>query len=196
MNKSILQSAITGFPTEDKPLQEKPVINITIPEKPKKEEKKLEIIEIKKPEPEPEQQKPIVINIPDVQVQETIIPELIKALGQSKNCSSILESIESGFGPEQTITIPNCPKPQYYTHLYKENYLSEFKTEEDKQKARDNLGVYSKEYIDKILSDIVHNNGDFVTKDYFNEAIQNLDFVNSIAKSYADYQIPEDLFKL
>ncbi len=196
MNKSILQSAITGFPTEPKTLQENPIINITIPEKPKKEEKKLEIIDLKKPKSKPKEKKPLIINIQDTSIQEIIIPELIKALGQSKNCSSILDSIESGFGPEQTITIPNCPKPQYFTHLYKENYLSEFKTEDEKQTARDNLGVYSKSYIDKIVSDIVQNNRDFITKDQFNTAIQNLDFVSSVIKAYADYQIPDYLFKL
>lgn len=194
MNKSILQSAITGFPTEDKPLQENPIISINVPKKPETQEKKLEIIEIKKPEPK--QQKTIVISIPEVSIENTIIPELIKALGQSKNCSSILDSIDSGFGPEQTITIPNCPKPHHYTHLYKENYLSEFETEQDKKQARDNLGVYSKDYIDQLVSTIVINNNKFVTKDYLSQQLQSLDFVNSIIKSYANYKIPDSLFEL
>lgn len=194
MNKSILKSAITGFPTEDKPLQENPIITINIPEKPHIQERKLEIIELEKKEPE--QKKTVVINIPQVTIKNTIIPELIRALGQSKNCSSILDSIDSGFGPEQTITIPNCPKPKHYTHLYKENYLSEFKTEQDKKQARDNLGVYSKDYIDQLVSTIVINNEKFVTKEYLSQQLQNLDFVDSVIKAYANYQIPDSLFKL
>ena len=36
----------------------------------------------------------------------------------------------------------------------------------------------------------------YITKDYFNEAIQNLDYVKSSLKSNIDYNIPENLFTL
>lgn len=113
-----------------------------------------------------------------------------------KNEDSVIESVDTGFGCDNTL-VKDCPKPQYKTHLCKENYLSEFKTESEKQLARNNLGVYSKEEINDILSKIVENNNkQFVTKGEVESMIGNLDFVNSTLRSHADYEIPSDLFKL
>ena len=115
---------------------------------------------------------------------------------KKKNPDSVIGSIDTGFGCDNQIVI-DCPKPKYKTHLCKENYLGEFKTESEKTLARNNLGVYSKEEIDKIVGQIVeNNNNNFITRKEVQNMIANLDFVDSTLKSYADYQIPNNLFKL
>lgn len=74
-------------------------------------------------------------------------------------------TIDSGFGCDDKLTI-NCPKPELHTHLCKENYLGEFKEESEKALARDNLGVYSKDEVSKVLADVVANidTSIFITK--------------------------------
>lgn len=117
---------------------------------------------------------------------------------KKKNPDSVIGSIDTGFGCDNQIVI-DCPKPKYKTHLCKENYLEEFKTESEKTLARNNLGVYSKEEIDKIVGQIVgnnNNNNNFITRKEVQNMIANLDFVDSTLRSYADYQIPNNLFKL
>ncbi len=115
---------------------------------------------------------------------------------KKKNPDSVIGSIDTGFGCDNQVVI-DCPKPKYKTHLCKENYLGEFKTESEKTLARNNLGVYSKEEIDKIVGQIVeNNNNNFITRKEVQNMIANLDFVDSTLKSYADYQIPNNLFKL
>ena len=115
---------------------------------------------------------------------------------KKKNPDSVIGGIDTGFGCDNQIVI-DCPKPKYKTHLCKENYLGEFKTESEKTLARNNLGVYSKEEIDKIVGQIVeNNNNNFITRKEVQNMIANLDFVDSTLKSYADYQIPNNLFKL
>lgn len=114
---------------------------------------------------------------------------------KKKNPDSVIGSIDTGFGCDNQVVI-DCPKPKYKTHLCKENYLGEFKTESEKTLARNNLGVYSKEEIDKIVGQIVENNNNFITRKEVQNMIANLDFVDSTLKSYADYQIPNNLFKL
>ena len=113
---------------------------------------------------------------------------------EHKNPDSIIGSVDTGFGCDNQIVI-DCPKPKYKTHLCKENYLGEFKTEFEKALARTNLGVYSKEEIDKIVGHIVEDNN-FATKEEVQNIVANLDFVDSTLKSHVDYQIPNDLFKL
>jgi hypothetical protein len=66
---------------------------------------------------------------------------------KEENNDSIIEHIETGFGDCNTIT-KECPKPEYKTHLFKENYLGEFKSETEKALVRNNLGVYSKKETD------------------------------------------------
>lgn len=112
------------------------------------------------------------------------------------NPDSIIENIDTGFGCDNQLVV-DCPTPQYKTHLCKENYLGEFKTESEKTLARNNLGVYSIKEIDRIVSQIVeNNNNNFVTEKEVQNMIAELDFVDSTLKSYADYQIPNNLFKL
>lgn len=108
------------------------------------------------------------------------------------NPDSILNKIETGFDNKNQAYV-ECKKPQLKTHLSKENYLSEFKTESEKNLARINLGVYSKEEINKALDKIVKEN---ITKSDVQEMISDLDFVNSTMKSSVDYQIPNNLFTL
>ena len=113
-----------------------------------------------------------------------------------KNPDSVIEVIDTGFGCNNQVVI-DCPKPQYKTHLCKENYLGEFKTETEKELARTNLGIYSKEEINKIINNIMTDNSNsFITKKEVQTMIADLDFVNSTVKSYVDYQIPNNLFKL
>lgn len=106
-------------------------------------------------------------------------------------------TIDSGFGCDDKLTI-NCPKPELHTHLCKENYLGEFKEESEKALARDNLGVYSKDEISKVLADVVANidTSIFITKKEVYNLVENLDFVNSSIKTNIDYEIPEQLFSL
>lgn len=114
---------------------------------------------------------------------------------KKKNPDSIIGSIDTGFGCDNQIVI-DCPKPKYKTHLCKENYLGEFKAESEKTLARNNLRVYSKEEIDKIVGQIVENNNNFITRKEVQDMVADLDFIDSTLKSYADYQIPNNLFKL
>jgi hypothetical protein len=57
--------------------------------------------------------------------------------------------------------------PTFKTHLYKENHLGEFKSETEKELVRNNLDVYSKKEVNKLISHIVvgDSSGSFVTKD-------------------------------
>lgn len=112
-----------------------------------------------------------------------------------KNPDSVIGSVDTGFGCDNQL-IRECPKPKYKTHLCKENYLGEFKEESEKALARYNLGVYSKQEIDEVVSKIIQENNNFVTKSQVEGMLKELDFVDSVLKSYADYQIPNDLFKL
>ena len=139
----------------------------------------------------------ITISTGFIQNKSSIIPcERDLKCDPHKNEDSVIDSVDTGFGCDNTV-VKDCPKPKYKTHLCKENYLSEFKTESEKQLARNNLGVYSKEEINDILSKIVENNNkQFVTKEEVESMISNLDFVNSTLRSHADYEIPSDLFKL
>lgn len=176
----MIDNIVIQIPEEEIPVQES--ISISIPEKPKEEEKTTIVITVPKEN---------IDVIPTIPLQIISNPNTY-----CKDCESITDKADTGFGPEQTLTIPECPTPKHYTHLYKENYLSEFKTETEKELARNNLGVYSKEYINNVINNIVINNKNFVTKSEVEVMIQDLDFVTSKLKSYADYQIPNNLFTL
>ena len=112
------------------------------------------------------------------------------------NEESIIDSIETGFDKENVLTI-QCPEFKTFVTLYKENYLGEFKTESEKELARQNLDVYGKSEISKIVSDVINNDGlNSVIKQEVQEAVQDLDFVNSTPRSYVNYEIPNNLFKI
>ena len=128
--------------------------------------------------PEPEKPPSIPIEIPEkVEFKQT--------------------TIDSGFSCDDTLTV-DCPKPELHTHLCKENYLGEFKAESEEELARNNLGVYSKDEVNKVLVDAVENldTSIFITKKEVYNLVENLDFVNSSIKANIDYEIPEQLFSL
>lgn len=160
MSDSIFEYINTGFSPEQtlaKPEAppEKPFITIKLPEpKPAPEPQYKEIkINLEKPKAE-EQPKLEVIEITK---EEYYVPgqEVTNTWSKSPDKDSILENVNTGFGPEDTLSIPECPSVTYYRHLYKETYLSEFETPEDKAKARENLQVYSQNEVDKAISDYV-----------------------------------------
>ena len=170
----------------ENPPQQKQKISIPITVIPKKEPTK-EVIQLPKITEPPKQTYGVIHN-----EQPVIKQEPLKEI----NKDSILDQIDTGFGDENTLH-KECPQPQWHRHLCKENFLGEFKTELEKQLARDNLNVYSKIQIDEFIKNLSGADlSSFITKDYFNEAIQNLDYVKSSLKSNIDYNIPENLFTI
>lgn len=111
-----------------------------------------------------------------------------------QNKDSILDKIDTGFDSNNTV-YKECPKPKWSSHLSVGNYLSEFKTDQEKEIARNNLEVYSKDEIDTFISNISVDTTAYVTKPEVEDMIQDLDFVQSTAKSSIDYNIPDNLFK-
>lgn len=74
---------------------------------------------------------------------------------ECSNQNSILGSINTGFGLENSLSFNSSSCDSNATtllHLYKETYLSEFETEEEKAQVRLNLGVPSKEEVQKQVS--------------------------------------------
>lgn len=113
-----------------------------------------------------------------------------------QNEDSVIGSVDTGFGENNTIS-QDCPKPQYKTHLFKENYLSEFKSETEKTLVRYNIGVYSKVEVHDLVSHIISDGtATFVTKDEVQDMMDQLDFVDSTLRAYALYDIPSKLFPL
>ena len=73
-------------------------------------------------------------------------------------------------------------------------YVKRIFQENLKQNQKD---IYSKTQIDEFIKNLTGVDlSSYITKDYFNEAIQNLDYVKSSLKSNIDYNIPENLFTL
>lgn len=109
---------------------------------------------------------------------------------------SILHSIDSGFGPTNTL-IKDCPKPEFKTPLFKEDYLSVFTSETEKELVRNNLGVIGESEVTKMVKELVAKDIEsFITIEKVEELIGDLDFVDSELESLADYAIPDKLFKL
>ena len=120
--------------------------------------------------------------IPSIDIDEVTFEESVK------------DTIDTGFG-EGTLH-KECPEPELVEYLKKGSHLSEFKTETDKTLARENLGVYSSTKVDQLLESITNSVGNlYVTKKEAQEMISNIDFVNSTLKSYANYEIPNNLFR-
>lgn len=144
---------------------------------------------------------PIFPKIVDVVKQDKIIihneqPVIKQYPPKEVNKDSIIDKINTGFGCDNALH-KDCPKPQWHQHLCKENFLGEFKTELEKQLARDNLNIYSKVQIDEFIKNLSGVDlSSYITKEDFKEAIQNLDFVKSSLKSNVDYNIPENLFTI
>lgn len=130
-------------------------------------------------------------------IEQIPVIELVECTCKKEpNEDSIMDSVNTGLGPENTVIV-ECPEPEFKIPLCKENYLGEFETAIEKQLARYNLGVYSKEEVENIVSKIVNINiTNLVTKAEVETMINNLDYVDSTLKALADYQIPNDLFTL
>lgn len=109
---------------------------------------------------------------------------------------SVKETVSTGFG-NGGVLHRKCPTPNYVQYLERSNHLSEFETETDRELARQNLGVYSKDKVNQLLSSITNNVGNlYVTRTEVDQMISNIKFVDSTLKSYANYVIPTNLFKL
>lgn len=201
-SKSLLDTINTGF---DNTVHDNEIIsNITLQVKPQVDKPKDSILDtletgfgdynkvtVEKPKPE------LIVDDntihicngdckQDIIINENIVPN-VPTIVIKNECDkdSILNSMESGFGAENTI-VTKCKKPIYKTHLCKESYLGEFKSETEKQLARQNLGVYSKEETHLLLEGVITNELENLVKD--------LDYTTSRLKSYANYQIPNNLF--
>ena len=108
---------------------------------------------------------------------------------------SVKDTIDTGFG--QGTLHKECPTPELVEYLIKGNHLSEFKTDTDKELARQNLEVYSSTQVNELLEQITNSVGSiYVTKKEVMQIVDNLDFVDSTLKSYANYEIPSNLFRL
>lgn len=81
--------------------------------------------------------------------KDSIIELLQNSEIEFKTCPKLtdtLNGINTGFSENNDLHFKDlCQKPSLITPLYKENYLSEFKTEEEKASARHALGIYNKE---------------------------------------------------
>lgn len=86
--------------------------------------------------------------------RETLIKEdsIVDLLQESEieftTCSKLedkLDNFNTGFGENHDLYYETpCKKPELKTPLYRENYLREFMTEEEKAAARHALGLYNK----------------------------------------------------
>ena len=107
---------------------------------------------------------------------------------------SILDNVDSGYGSENKVVV-ECKKPQFKTHLFKENYLGEFTKETEKALVRNNIGVYSKNEVREVVSHIISDSS-LITRSEVQNIVEDLDFVDSVVRSHASYNIPNDLFQL
>lgn len=171
--KSLLTTISTGFRHNDKPVITEEYIeedNSSIKKTVKTGYDVDEIISEEQPIP--------TISIDDITFEE-----------------SVKDTIDTGFG--QGTLHKECPSPELVEYLTKSNHLSEFKTDIDKELARQNLEVYSSTQVNKLLEQITNSVGSiYVTKKEVMQIIDDLDFVDSTLKSYANYEIPSNLFRL
>lgn len=171
--KSLLTTISTGFRHDDKPVITEEYIeeeNNSIKKTVKTGYDTDEVISEEQPIP--------TISIDDITFEE-----------------SVKETINTGFG--SGTLHKECPAPKLVEYLNKSNHLSEFKTDTDKELARQNLEVYSSTQVNKLLEQITNSVGSiYVTKKEVMQIVDNLDFVDSTLKSYANYEIPSNLFRL
>lgn len=69
----------------------------------------------------------------------------------SQGQNSVLNLLDTGFGPENYLSKTKCSS-NTVLHLYKETYLSEFETPEEKAKVRLNLQVPSYNEVSAIIN--------------------------------------------
>ncbi len=173
MNTSLLTTIQTGFRHDDKPVITEEYIEEDNGSIKKSVKTGYETDEVATPE------RPI----PSVDIDDVTFEESVK------------ETVDTGFG-EGTLH-KECPQPELVEYLRQDKHLSEFRTETDKELARQNLGVYSSTKVDQLLKEITNSVGSiYVTKTEVNQMISNLDFVDSTLKAYANYEIPNNLFRI
>ena len=173
MNTSLLTTIQTGFRHDDKPVITEEYI----------EEDNGSIKKSVKTGYEEDEVAPPTIPIPSVDIDDVTFEESVK------------ETVDTGFG-EGTLH-KECPQPELVEYLRQDKHLGEFRTETDKELARQNLGVYSSTKVDLLLKEITNSVGSiYVTKNEINQMLNDLDFVNSTLKAYANYEIPANLFRL
>lgn len=85
----------------------------------------------------------------EIPVKEDSIIDLLQnseiEFNTCPHASNKLDDMNTGFGEGQELhyDIP-CKKPELKTPLYKDNYLSEFVTEEEKAAVRKAIGIYTR----------------------------------------------------
>lgn len=171
--KSLLTTISTGFRHDDKPVITEEYIeeeNSSIKKTVKTGYDTEEVVSEEQPIP--------TISIDDITFEE-----------------SVKETINTGFG--SGTLHKECTTPELVEYLNKGNHLSEFKTDIDKELARQNLEVYSSTQVNELLEQITNSVGSiYITKKEVMQLIDDLDFVDSTLKSYANYEIPSNLFRL
>lgn len=138
---------------------------------------------------------------PDDNLEDSIIDSSQNTEIEFETCPKFdnnLEDFNTGFGANNDVHFKDiCKKPDLKVPLYKENYLSEFKEETEKTIARENLDVYSKLDVNRIVSEIIANDtSTFITVEGVEKMLEELDFVDSTLRAKVNYDIPENLFKL
>lgn len=120
---------------------------------------------------------------------------------------SVKNTISTGFAKNDQLGL-ECKKPTIVTYLIKDNYLSEFEKETEKQLARYNLGVYSKQEVEQLTKNLQNTiNKLYVSRETMetrlqetvqeiNNIIKSKEYVDSKLKSRVNYSIPEALFIL
>ena len=120
---------------------------------------------------------------------------------------SVKNTISTGFAKNDQLGL-ECKKPTIVTYLIKDNYLSEFEKETEKQLARYNLDVYSKQEVEQLTKNLQNTiNKLYVSRETMetrlqetvqeiNNIIKSKEYVDSKLKSRVNYSIPEALFIL
>lgn len=90
-----------------------------------------------------------VLKAPDIKPtkEDSIIDLLQGAEIEFETCPKIeekFENINTGFGDKHDLYFETKCKPKLNTPLYRDNYLNEFASEEEKAAARHALGIYNK----------------------------------------------------
>lgn len=141
------------------------------------------------------------ISTEEVKLSIKCIPKKEQPLESVKN------TISTGFAKNDQLGL-ECKKPTIVTYLIKDNYLSEFEKETEKQLARYNLGVYSKQEVEQLTKNLQNTiNKLYVSRETMetrlqetiqeiNNIIKSKEYVDSKLKSRVNYSIPEALFIL
>lgn len=137
----------------------------------------------------------------DIEYEQSIDPK------EQQFIESVKNTISTGFAKNDQLGL-ECKKPTIVTYLIKDNYLSEFEKETEKQLARYNLGVYSKQEVEQLTKNLQNTiNKLYVSRETMetrlqetvqeiNNIIKSKEYVDSKLKSRVNYSIPEALFIL